>query len=473
MSIMSWVDNKLSPSIMKVAENKYIQSVKDGMIAVTGLTIVGSIFLLIAYLPVPDDWYNSNAFLMWIQEHRAAILMPFRATMGVISVFAVFATASSMAKRSSLDPLSNSILSLVAFFMTLKWAPASETTASQLITVSKENADALKIILQLDYLPTIGDTFSIMNAVPKSLGLIMPLSHFGSKGLFVGFLCVFVVTAINKLFHDKKWTIQMPEGVPDGVRRSFEALIPLFITVTLFSLLHLIPSILPFVFPEGIIDLHTILQKLFFWLPWIINTLPGALIMVFIINLLWTVGIHGSAIVEGFTLPVLLQFLDANAHALLNGEPLPYILTNQFYYSFVWIGGGGATLGLAVLMAFASRSQALKAIGKSSLVPSIFNINEPVVFGTPVVLNPYLMVPYIIGPMICVIVSYFAVKVGWVNPTVAAAPWTFPSPLYAYVTTGGDWRAIILVFINLGITLGLYFPFFWLYDKQLYAQEKK
>lgn len=190
------------------------------------------------------------------------------------------------------------------------------------------------------------------------------------------------------------------------VQCSFEALIPLFITITLFSLLDLIPSILPVVFPEGIIDLHTVLQKLFFWLLWIINTLPGVLVMVFIINLLWTVGIHGSAIVEGFTLPVLLQFLDANAHAVLNGEPLPYILTNQFYYSFVWIGGGGATLGLAILMAFVSRSQALKAIGKSSLVPSIFNINEPVV------LNPYLMVPYIIGPMICVIVSYFSVKVG-------------------------------------------------------------
>jgi len=472
MNFMKWIDEKLSPIIGRLAANTYISAVKEGMISVMGLTIIGSFFLLLVYLPVPESWHENIGVLKWISLHKNALLMPFRATMSIIGVFAVIGTAISLANKTKLDPTVITILSLISFFMTINWIPAIEAVTFQTLTITADNHILIQKILNLTNLPIIGDNYNISQTPITKLGLVLSLENLGSKGIFVGFLCVFTVVSIFRFFKQKKWTIKMPNGVPDGVINTFESLFPLLVIVSLFGLLYLIPSLFPNIFPTGIIDLHTILQKLFFWLPLIINSLLGALLMVLFITILWTAGIHGSSVVEAFTMPILLQLFEANAMAYINGEPIPYILTNQFYYAFVWIGGGGATLALAFLMSFVACSQYMKTLGKAVLPPSLFNINEPIVFGTPIVLNPYFFIPYIIGPMICVITSYIAIKTGLVNPTVSAAPWTFPAPLYAYITTGGDWRAIVLVLFNLALMFGIYFPFFWAYDSKLYKEEQ-
>ena len=465
---------KLEAMLYKVVElsnNKYIAAIKEGVISVIGITIIGSFFLLIAYPPVPQHWFETIGIFKWIAQNREIILLPFQATMSIITIFVIIATAHHLARSSELPVIPTIIISLIAFFMTLDWTRVIEAISFKEIIITAENQNMMMQLLQLDTLPNIGDKFNIASGSIKSLGLVMPLSNMGSKGMFVGFLCVIIVCSIFKFFKTRNLTIKMPDGVPDGVIRSFEALIPLLVIVLLFLSLHLIPAFLPTVFPDGIIDLHKLLQKLFFWLPLIVNSLPGALIMVFFICLLWCIGIHGSSVVEAFTFPVLLQLFEANAQAFINGEPIPYILTNQFYYSFVWIGGGGGTLGLVILMAFMSKSKYMKVLGKSSLAPCLFNINEPIVFGTPIVLNPYLMLPYIVGPMICVIISYLATKLGFISQTVAVVPWTFPAPLYAYFATGGDWKAIILVVVNLSILTIMYLPFFIKYDKKLLLEE--
>lgn len=470
--IIDWVEQKVSPIMSKIAANIYLQSVKEGMISVMSLTIIGSFFLLLSYPPIPDAWYESMGAFRWIAAHRTAILVPFRATMSIISLFAIVGTASALAAKTKLHPVSVTILALISFFMTLNWSSAWKASAFKEVTATAENQGFLQLLLGLQEPPVAGTMFSITEGGPTMLGTVIPLDNMGSKGIFVGFLCVFIVVYIFRLFKDNNWTIKMPEGVPDGVSKTFEALLPLLAIVSLFGSLHLIPSLFPKVFPGGIIDLHTLLQKIFFWLPIIINTLPGAMIMILFIGLFWTAGIHGSSVVEAFTLPILLQLFDANANAYISGQPIPYILTNQFYYAFVWIGGGGATLSLTFLMAFFARSQYMKTLGKSSLVPSMVNINEPIIFGVPIVVNPYFFIPFILAPLVCLFVSYTAIRIGLVNPTVAAAPWTFPAPLYAYVATGGDWRAIILVLINIALTFGIYLPFFWAYDSKLLKEEQ-
>ena len=466
-----FVENFLLNSVVKLSNNKYISAIKEGVISVISITIVGSFFLLIAYPPVPSSWFETVGLFKWIASNRDIILMPFQATMSIISIFVIIGTAYHLSRNLELPTIPTILISLIAFFMTLDWTKALEAVSFSQVIVTEENQLVLMELLKLDSLPNIGETFNISSNPLNSLGLIIPMDNMGSKGMFVGFLCVIIVCLIFSFFKRKNWTIKMPDGVPEGVIRSFEALIPLLVIVSLFELLHLIPALFPKQFPSGIIDLHAILQKLFFWLPIIINSLPGALIMVFFICFLWCLGIHGSSIVEAFTMPILLQLFEANAQAYINGEAIPYILTNQFYYAFVWIGGGGGTLGLVILMAFIAKSKYMKVLGKSSLAPCLFNINEPIVFGTPIVLNPYLMIPYIAGPMVCVIISYIATKIGFISQTVAVVPWTFPAPLYAYFATGGDWKAIILVLINLSILTAMYFPFLIAYDKKLLLEE--
>lgn len=466
-----FVEKFLMDTVVRLSHNKYISAIKEGVISVIGITIVGSFFLLIAYPPVPNSWFETVGLFKWIAANRDIILMPFQATMSIISIFVIIGTAYHLSRNLELPTIPIILISLIAFFMTLDWTKAFESVSFSTVVVTNENQSALMELLKLDSLPNIGDTLSITSNPLSSLGMIIPMDNMGSKGMFVGFLCVIVVCLVFNFFKKKNLTIKMPDGVPEGVIRSFEALIPLLVIVSLFELLHLIPALFPNQFPSGIIDLHVILQKLFFWLPIIINSLPGALIMVFFICLLWSLGIHGSSIVEAFTMPILLQLFEANAQAYISGEAIPYILTNQFYYAFVWIGGGGGTLGLVILMAFVARSKYMKVLGKSSLAPCLFNINEPIVFGTPIVLNPYLIVPYIAGPMVCVITSYIATKLGLVAQTVAVVPWTFPAPLYAYFATGGDWKSIILVLINLAILTAIYFPFLIAYDKKLLLEE--
>ena len=457
--------------LVQLSNNKYISAIKEGVVSVIGITIIGSFFLLVAYPPVPQHWFETISIFKWIAQNREIILLPFQATMSIITIFVIIGTAHHLARSLELPVIPTIIISLIAFFMTLDWTKVIEAISFTEIVITEENQFAMMQVLKLDNIPNIGDTFNISKGNIKSLGLVMPLSNMGSKGMFVGFLCVIIVCIVFKFFKTRNLIIKMPDGVPEGVIRSFEALIPLLVIVLLFLSLHLIPTFLPTLFPEGIIDLHKLLQKLFFWLPLIVNSLPGALIMVFFICLLWCIGIHGSSVVEAFTFPVLLQLFEANAQAFINGESIPYVLTNQFYYAFVWIGGGGGTLGLVILMAFMSKSKYMKVLGKSSLAPCLFNINEPIVFGTPIVLNPYLMIPYIVGPMICVIISYVATKLGFISQTVAAVPWTFPAPLYAYFATGGDWKSIILVLVNLTVLTIMYLPFFIKYDKKLLLEE--
>lgn len=250
----------------------------------------------------------------------------------------------------------------------------------------------------------------------------------------------------------------MPEAVPEGVSRSFTALVPAFIIA------------LVVLFINGCLvslgtDIYKVIAVPFGFVTNLTSSWIGILIIYFLISALWIVGIHGANIISAFLTPIVLTNMQLN----MQGANIPF--AGEFQNSFVIMGGSGATLGLTLFIAFAAKSEQLKILGRASAVPSIFNINEPIIFGLPIVYNPYLAIPFFLAPMICASTAYWAIKLELVRPIIAQVPWPSPIGIGAFIGTGGDWKAIILALINGVIAFLIYLPFIRVYDNKLKKEE--
>jgi len=195
------------------------------------------------------------------------------------------------------------------------------------------------------------------------------------------------------------------------------------------------------------------------------DTLPALLIVVFLQTLLWSAGIHGPAFLAAVTTPVYLRALDENAQALLHHQHPPYVVT-MMIFAFVYPGGSGATLPLAFLL-LRSRVQRLRRLAIASFLPSTCNINEPLIFGIPIVMNPGLAIPFIVIPMILAAITFAAEAYGFVQPTSVWLPGAFPSVIAAWMTTQGDWRALVLIAINIAIAFVLWTPFWGAFERAI------
>ena len=178
------------------------------------------------------------------------------------------------------------------------------------------------------------------------------------------------------------------------------------------------------------------------------------------------------SIIGSLARPLWLTLLDNNAAAVASGEVAQHIFPEQFFQGFVWIGGAGATLGLAILLAFRAKSKYGKMLGKTTVIPAIFNINEPIMFGAPIVLNPVLIIPFILAPVVNIVIAWAATVSGLVPAMHIAAPWTLPAPLFAFMATGGSWTAALLGVVLIIVSALIYYPFFKIYDKKLLAEEQ-
>ncbi|MCU6603575.1 PTS sugar transporter subunit IIC [Peribacillus frigoritolerans] len=412
---VAFLENNLSTPMAKLSEQKHLRAIRDGVVSALPFIIFGSLFLIIAFPPVAAD----TALGEWSAKHIAEILIPYRLTMFIMTLYITFGIGYSLSQSYKLDPLSGGLLSLAAF----------------LFTIGVEMMD--------------------------DVGFVLPMTNLGGHGLFVGMLVSIFAVEILRFCKTKNITIKMPDSVPTSVARSFEALIPVSIVLLVMTLITVVFAV----------DLHSLVDKAVAPLISAGDTLPGVLIPVFLITFFWSFGIHGVSVVGAVARPVWEVYLGNNSAAVAAGKAIPHIAPETFFQWFIWIGGSGATLGLVIAMLLTAKSSYSKAMGKATIVPSIFNINEPVIFGMPIVLNPVLIIPFIITPLIGATLAYIATSIGLVNPTYVMVPWTLPAPIGAYLSTGGDWRAIVLVMVNLTISVLIYLPFFKMYDKKLLAQE--
>lgn len=426
---LKWLEEKFMPPMAKLAEQRHLRAIRDGIISTLPLIIVGSFFLIIAMPPV-DAWKNALA----ASGAQAKILIPYRITFGLMSVYAVYGMGYSLAKSYKLDGVSGGVLSLSAFLLTT-------------------------IPLNVDGVLAAAAKAGVKGAT--GMGWVLPMGNLGGAGMFVAILCMILSVEILRLLKKYKITIKMPEQVPESVARSFEALIPAAVIITLVWFVRVWLNI----------DINAKIMDLFRPILKGTDSLGGVVVPVLLITLLWAAGIHGVSVVGSILRPFWLVLLDANAAALAAGQPLPHVAPEQFFQWLIWIGGSGATLSLCILMCF-SKSEYLKKVGRFSIVPGIFNINEPMIFGVPLVMNPILAIPFIVGPTVTAIISYIAVSAGWVGRFSVNAPWTLPAPIGAYVATSGDIRVVFLVLFNIALTGLIYYPFFKMYERKMIQEEK-
>ncbi|MBI2251901.1 MAG: PTS sugar transporter subunit IIC [Armatimonadetes bacterium] len=418
--ILNFIEKVILPPISKLAELKHLRAIRDGIVAILPLIIVGSFFLLLGSLPVEifssgflEKHQNFLKIINWYKNNLSHILMPYRLTMKLMALFASFTIAYNLAKNYKLDGISAGVLSMAAFLLT-----------------------------------------QIPQNIEKSW--FLPLQNLGGQGLFASIIGAFFTVEVMRFCHLRQMSFKMPEGVPPSVISAFAALVPASIV---FSIIWLLTDILH-------LNLVEIILKAFYPLIYLGDTLWAVILINLIMQLIWLGGIHGASVVNAVFLTIWMGYLEQNANALSAHQSLPYVTTLPFYQWFVWIGGSGATLSLAVLMLF-SRSSYIKQIAKVSIIPGICNINEPIIFGLPLVMNPIMAIPFILTPIVCGIISYLALTYNLVNRFTMIVPWTLPAPIGAFLASGFDYRAIILVLINFIISLFIYFPFFKEYEKSL------
>ncbi|WP_027632810.1 PTS sugar transporter subunit IIC [Clostridium hydrogeniformans] len=415
--LMRLMEEKMMPPMAKMAEQKHLRAIRDGIISTLPLILVGCFFLLMINIPI-------TAWKEFIAPYAGDIVLPFRVTMGLMSLYASYGMGYALSKSYKLDGISGGVLSMAAF-------------------------------LSLNIPLNVTD-----KATDKALGWVLKMEYLGGAGMFTAILSMIIAVEVLRFCKTKNITIKMPDQVPPSVARSFEALIPGAIVITLFWLVRVMFKV----------DVNEIIKVLFSPLVSVAgNSYLGVLLPTLFICLLWASGVHGVSVIGSLLRPIWLVLLDENMAAAAAGNVAQNIGTEGFFDLFVWIGGSGGTLALCVLFLF-SKSAYLKQVGKFSIIPGIFNINEPIIFGAPIVLNPIIAIPFIVGPVINCTITYIAMTLGWVNKVSIMAPWVLPSPIKAAMSTN-DWRAAVLVIINFMIALAIYYPFFKMYEKNLLKEE--
>nr|WP_263325116.1 PTS cellobiose transporter subunit IIC [Neobacillus sp. Marseille-Q6967] len=429
---LEFLEKYFMPFAGKLAAQRHLGALRDGIILTMPMIIIGSVFLILGYLPIPGyaDFMANTFGDAWL----AKLSYPVDATFNMMGLIAAFGIAYRLAERYQIDAVTAGVISLCAFLLATPFnVPFTPEGASEALTV----------------------------------GGAIPVALMGSKGLFVAIIIALFSTEVYRYILKKDIVIKMPDGVPPAVSKSFVALIPGFIVVAIVWIIRLAIEYF------GINSIHDVVTLVLGKpLGLLGGTLAGSLVAEALVILLWSAGLHGSNIVSGVLGPIWLANTDANRIAFQAGEELPNIITQQFFDVFINIGGSGGTLALMLMMVFLAKSRQMKDLGKLAAGPGVFMINEPIIFGMPIVMNPLLIIPFFLGPMMSVVLTYLAMDFGLVaKPAGIAIPWTTPPIIGGYLATGGHISGAVMQLVNIAVSFLIYFPFFRLWDRMKQKEE--
>ena len=413
---------KMKPFFEKVSKNPYLRGIRDGFVSCIPVVLFSSIFILVACVPNIFGYY-------WPANVDAALWKAYNYSMGILAILMVATIAKSLAenfnaklpKIRQINIVSVMIVSIISFLL-----------------ISVESIDG---------------GFSS--------------TYMGTKGLLAGFIVAFIVPNIYKFCVKNDITIKMPDEVPKNISQTFADLIRLAMSVLFFWLFDLIfVKFSGMCFSAWILE---VLKPLFTAADGYI----GLAIIYGSMAMFWFVGIHGPSIVEPAVTAIYIANVEANLLLFQNGQHATNVLTHGTSYFVATIGGTGATLMLTVMFAFMAKSKQLKALGKTSIIPVACAVNEPILFGAPIVLNPIFFVPFILTPIANVWIFKFFIENLGMNGFVYTLPWTTPAPIGLILGTGFAALSFVLAPLLLAVDFVMYYPFFKVYDAQLVEEERK
>lgn len=418
-----FLNEKLMPVAAKIGSNKGMIAIRDGITLAMPLIIIGSLLMIIATgfaIPSLEAWLNDAGIAAYLWKGSDS-------SFGLIGLVASFGIAYSMTKQYGVDGVPSGIVSLSTFIVVTPF-------------------------------------------VTGEAGNGMPTTCMAAQGLFVAIILGLINGWVYQWFINHNIQIKMPESVPPAVSKSFSAILPGAALIVGWLIVYGILD--AFKLPNMHMLAKTILGTPLGLLG---NNLIGVVILVMCCSGLWFVGLHGGNIVNKIMEPIWLANLGENTEAFKAGEPLKHIFTTPFMDNFVYIGGAGATIGLVIALAWMARrkkaSQQAKTLAPITLVPGFFNINEPTMFGIPVVLNILLLLPFVLAPIVNLILAYGAMAIGLVPLTYTAPGWTTPPVISGFLATG-SLRASLLQIVLIVVDVLLYLPFVANVEKRFKAQEE-
>ncbi|EOV8987059.1 PTS sugar transporter subunit IIC [Cronobacter dublinensis] len=411
------IEQRLTPVANIITKNQHITAMRDGFTLAMPFVIVGS--LMVPMLFPPFAISSASRFGSFYLLLRPMLLPTFELTLGLVALIVAFGASASLAKQYQLPERLCGLTGCLAF----------------LLFIGFRDNGAKNVFL-------------------------------GGMGLFTALISSAYSIEIIRFFYKRGWCIRLPDEVPVMTRNGFQLLMPLLVIMLSISVMNAVMlqttgQILPQLIGEALRPL--IVAS---------DTLTAVLISLFFCNLLWFVGIHGALIITGIMNPFWLTYLFENQRALAAGEAvLPHIYLQGFWDFYLLIGGIGSTLPL-VFMAMRSRSRQLRSVGKIGLLPSLFNINEPILFGFPIIMNPVFLLPFVFVPLINACIAWYLTQMGILDRAVAMLPWSMPSPLGAAWSANGSWKNMCMCLFAFFNAYMLYRPFFKVHERQLMQLEK-
>ena len=413
---------KGKPFFEKISRNKYLRAIRDGFIAGMPVILFSSIFILIAY--VPNAWG-----FHWSKDIETFLMTPYSYSMGILAFFVGGTTAKALTDSMNRDlPATNQINFISTMLASM-----------------------------------VG--FLLMAAEPAKEGGFLT-AFMGTKGLLTAFIAAFVTVNVYKVCVKNNVTIRMPDEVPPNISQVFKDLIPFTLSVVLLYALELVvKASLHVTVAESI---GTLLAPLFS----AADGYVGITIIFGAFAFFWFIGIHGPSIVEPAIAAITYANAEVNLNLLQQGMHADKILTSGTQMFIVTMGGTGATLVVPFMFMWLCKSKRNRAIGRASVVPTFFGVNEPILFGAPLVLNPIFFIPFIFAPIANVWIFKFFIETLGMNSFTANLPWTTPGPLGIVLGTNFQFLSFALAALLIVVDIAIYYPFLKVYDEQILEEER-
>ncbi|MFK9094560.1 PTS sugar transporter subunit IIC [Bacillus salipaludis] len=429
---MSFVDKYIMPFANKLGNNRHLLAIRDALVGMIAITMIGSLSVLLTNLgqvPGIGKYYQNLMVSLFGERWNTLGSDIWWGTLAFMTIFAVFGIAHKLAKSYGDDGFEAMLVAAASFFVLIPQVAN--------VSITPEGGEA----------------------VSGSMWGVISWNYFNATALFTGIIVAIVATEIFvRLAKVKYLVIKLPEGVPPAVSRSFAKLIPGMTTIFVIGLFGLL---LRKFISDGAYLNDWINKVLVTPLTGAVDTMPFAILVVLLVHGFWILGLHGPNILGGITTPLMTKLGQENVNMYAQGvkDLGEYnVLAGSFLDAFVYLGGSGATLGLIIAMFIAGRKRN-KQILALGTPPGIFQINEPILFGLPIVLNPIWFIPFILGPIIMTVVAYLSISLGLVHPVVADIPWVTPAIVGGLLATGGHISGAVLAAVNLVISVLIYLPF--------------